>query len=315
MKILVTGSIAYDLLLHYEGSFPDSIDPQSLQSLSLAFVTPRFARHHGGTGANIAWNLKLLNQDPLLAGTVGNDGGAYLALLKERGIGTEYVQQVASHVTSTAIVATDNQEHQITFYHPGADAHGTWPDLADRREELVCAIVSPRDAQAMEQAMQWCETYKLPYIFDPGQQVQSFGDQELMRAIQSSAGVITNAYEWSLLSARTSLSTDAILEHVPFLVITYGEQGLTIFTKKSPIVIPPCKPDRVVNPTGAGDALRAGFLTGLGAGWDLAQCGRLGASLASFVVEQEGTLLDHLDMNDVLSRAEVAYGEMLPELP
>ncbi len=315
MKILVTGSIAYDLLLHYEGSFPQSIDPRDLEHLSLAFVTPRFARHHGGTGANIAWNLKLLGQDPLLVGTVGEDGGAYRALLTERGIGVEYIQRLPSHATSTAIVATDSHEHQITFYHPGADAHGAWPDMSAEREGLACAIVSPRDAQAMGQAMRWCETFKLPYIFDPGQQVLSFSDQELMHAVERSAGVITNAYEWSLLSGRTSLSTAAILERVPFLVITYGEQGLTVFTKKSPIVIGACSPDLVVNPTGAGDALRAGFITGLAAGWEPAQCGRLGASLASFVVEQEGTLLDTLDPDEVWERAERAYGDKLPELP
>jgi adenosine kinase len=315
MKILVTGSIAYDLLLRYDGSFPDAIDPTHLSELSLAFVTHHFARHHGGTAANIAWNLKLLRQESLLVGTVGHDGGSYTALLEERGISTKRVDVQRDHATSTAIVATDAQEHQITFFHPGADATGSFPDLSEDREDLSLAIISPRNAVAMMQAVDWCQKFAVPYLFDPGQQVLALSEEELVRAIEGSKGVIANAYEWSLISKRTSFSIDQILEHTSFLVMTQAEEGLTIYSSKETIVLPACKPEAVVNPTGAGDALRAGFLTGLAAKWPLLQCGRLGASVASFVVEKEGTLLETLDLNDVLGRAEVTYGEALPALP
>jgi adenosine kinase len=315
MKILVTGSIAYDLLLSYDGSFPDAIDPAHLDELSMAFVTPRFARHHGGTGANIAWNLRLLNQEPLLVGTVGHDGGAYTALLEERGISTKRVDTLRDHATSTAIVATDSREHQITFFHPGADAAGAFPDLSEEREEISCAIVSPRNAQAMLQAVEWCQKFSVPYFFDPGQQVMALSEEELVHAIKKSKGVIANAYEWSLISKRTSFSIDQLLTHTPLLVMTQAEEGLTVYTSKKEVVIPPCKPEKVINPTGAGDAFRAGFLTGIAAKWKPLQCCRLGASLASFVVEQEGTLMDKIDLNDVLGRAEVTYGEALPALP
>jgi adenosine kinase len=315
MKILVSGSVAYDLLLNYDGSFPEAIDPAHLDELSMAFVTARFARHHGGTGANIAWNLRLLNQNPLLVATVGNDGGAYTALLEERGISTNRIDARSDHATSTAIVATDSQEHQITFFHPGADAVGTFPDLSEEREDIALAIISPRNVKAMIQAVDWCQKFSVPYLFDPGQQVLGFSEDELIHAIKKSKGIIANAYEWSLISKRTSFSTDQMLTHTPLLVITRGEEGLTIFTKKKGIVIPACKSEHVINPTGAGDALRAGFLTGLAAKWKPEQCGRLGASLASFVCEQEGTLLDKVDLNDVMGRAEVTYGEALPALP
>ncbi len=315
MKILVSGSIAYDLLLQYDGSFPEAIDPAHLDELSMAFVTSRFARHHGGTGANIAWNLKLLNQDPLLVGTVGNDGGAYTALLEEKGIATNRVEVQRAHVTATAIVATDSGEHQITFFHPGADAAGSFPDLSEERDDVGVGIISPRDARVMVQAVAWCQQYAVPYLFDPGQQVMALSEEELVRAIDKSAGVIANAYEWSLISKRTSFSIEQLLEHAPFLIITQAEDGFTIYNSKGQIVLPACKPEKVMNPTGAGDAFRAGFLTGMSAKWGLKQCGMLGASVASFVVEQEGTLLDKLDLNDVLSRAETAYGEALPALP
>jgi adenosine kinase len=167
----------------------------------------------------------------------------------------------------------------------------------------------------MMQGVSFCREYKVPYVFDPGQQVMSLSEEELLLAIDGAEAVIANAYEWSLLSKRTSFSTDQILSHVPALVITQGEEGLTVYGKKDTLVIPPCKAEQVMNPTGAGDALRAGFLTGLAAKWKLKDAARLGASLASFVVEQEGTLMDKVDLNDVLGRAETTYGEKLPELP
>ncbi len=315
MKILVTGSIAYDLLLTYDGSFSDAIDPAHLDELSMAFVTPRFAKHHGGTAANIAWNLRFLNQMPLVVGTVGHDGGPYLSLLEERGIPVQRIETLREHATSTAIIGTDSRERQITFYHPGADAAGQWPEELDEdREDIAFAVVGPRDAKMMINAVDWCQKFRIPFLFDPGQQVMAFGEDDLLKAIRASRGVIANAYEWQLLSQRTGFSANAILKETHMLIITQAEDGLTIYSPKEEIVIPACRPDRVVNPTGAGDALRAGFLTGLAAGWDLRQCGQLGASMASFVVEQEGTLIGNLDAQDVFSRAQLTYGDVLPAL-
>ncbi|MBI1813072.1 carbohydrate kinase family protein [Candidatus Peregrinibacteria bacterium] len=314
--ILVTGSIAYDLLLGYDGSFRDAIDPSDLEHLSVSFFSPHFARHHGGTGANIAWNLKLLVQNPLLVSSVGADGEAYLALLRERGIDTSRIEVRSDCVTATAIIGTDTGERQIAFFHPGADAHASWPaDLADQREEFVHAIVSPRDPTAMMQAVRWCRVWKVPYLFDPGQQVIALSRDELVSAIEGAAGVIANTYEWSLLSEKVGVSTSKLLDLTPLLIVTAGEEGLTIYRRKEPaIILPACRPDALVNPTGAGDALRAGVLAGLASGWDLRQCGMLGASIASFVVEREGTLLDHVDIDDIFGRAEETYGERLPEL-
>ena len=313
-RILVTGSIAYDVLLQYDGSFADAIKGSDLEKLSVSFFSPHYSRHHGGTGANISWNLKLLNQDPLLVGTVGNDGGAYTALLEERGVGVDHIEQLDKHVTATAIIGTDSAERQITFFHPGADAHGSWPakTLMDLREDIAYAIVSPRNGVLMVEAGHWCSKVKIPWLFDPGQQIMGLSPDELEAAAKSSNGVIVNAYEWNLLSERLNRNVDAFLKINPLLIITQGEDGLTIYSREATKVLPACKADRFVNPTGAGDALRAGFLTGLAAGWTLEQCGRLGASIASFVVEQEGTLIDFLDVNDVRERAAMTYDAELP---
>ena len=316
MKILITGSIAYDILLQYDGSFKDAIKSGDLDSLSVSFFSPHYARHHGGTAANIAWNLRLLHHDPLIVGTVGKDGGEYLALMQERGISTERIETLPAHVTATAIIGTDHAERQIAFFHPGADAHGTWPDLADDREEIAYAIVGPRNAALMVEAGRWCAKQKIPWLFDPGQQILGLSKDELLAGVKSSDGIVVNEYEWSLLSAKIGATVQNFSTLNPLLVITRGEAGLTIHSRKEgTITLSACTPEKFVNPTGAGDALRAGFLTGLSAGWTLKQCGMLGASLASFVVEQEGTLIDFLDLNDVLSRTERTYGEVLPVLP
>lgn len=313
MKILVTGSIAYDILLSYDGSFKDAIG-SDLQHLSVSFFSPHYARHHGGTGSNIAWNMKLLGADPLLVGTVGHDGGSYKALMEERGIDTKYVESLQSHVTATAIIGTDSAERQIAFFHPGADAHGHWPDLGDDRDDLAYAVIGARNPVLMLSAVRWCQEFKMPYLFDPGQLIIGLSKDDLLASVKGSAGVIANDYEWSLLSEKIGKSAEDVLTMTSYVIVTNGEKGLTIHTSKGKIVVPACKPDRVVNPTGAGDALRAGLLTGLTSGWNLEESGMLGAALASFVVEQEGTLLDDVDTEEVLERGKITYGKELPKL-
>lgn len=312
-KILITGSIAYDVLLASDGSFVDALKGVSLADLSVSFVTPHFKRHHGGTGSNIAWNVKLLGGSPVLAGTVGSDGGPYLSLLQERGISTEHIETLQDHVTATAIVATDNGERQISFFHPGADSFGSWPDLADERDDLAMAIVSARSIPQMNHAMKWCIGQKVPLLFDPGQQVHGFSDDELKRAIKGSAGVAVNAFESGLLQERLKLSEQSLAEQLDFLIVTQGEEGCAVYEKGERTELPACQADRLVNPTGAGDAFRGGLLTGIAAGWSLIDAAKLGSALGSFVVEQEGTLLDRLDREEVWARAAATFGS-LPRL-
>ncbi len=317
MKFLVTGSIAYDVLLQYDGSFKDALTGTDLERLSVSFFSPHYARHHGGNAANIAWNLRILNQQSLIVGTVGNDGGEYIALLEDRGIPCTYVEKLDTHVTATAIIGTDSNERQIMFYHPGADAHGSWPaeTLMQERDDIAYAIVGPRNAALMVQAAHWYAKAKLPWIFDPGQQLIALSADELLSAVKTSQGVIVNTYEWQLFCDRTKLTVDAFLQVNPLLVITEAEKGMSIHSRtEGTVKVKACAVEKVINPTGAGDALRAGFITGLASGWSLEQCGRLGAAIASFVVEQEGTLLNNLTSEDLESRVLQNYGVKLPKM-
>src|SRR3989338_184229 len=314
-RILITGSIAYDFLLHYEGYFVQGLQESNLEQLSVAFIAEHFERHHGGTGANIAWNARLLQQDPLLVGTVGHDGGAYCALLDERGIDTTYIEQLADHVTSMAIVATDCNERQITFFHPGADSYGSWPDLSSKREEIGYAIMSPRDIRVNLQALELCHVLGVPTLFDPGQGVLAMERDEMWRALKLCTGCIVNDYEWGLAANLLRISLDDVLREVEYVIVTHGGEGFTIFTQKGEEVFPSCRTEKVVNPIGAGDAFRAGFLTGMMGGWSLADGGKLGAALASKVVEQEGALLSELGLNDIVNRAGMAYEHELPPIP
>lgn len=312
MRFLVNGSIAFDLLLSHDGSFLSGIDPKNLEKLSVNFSAHGFVKHHGGTAANIGWHLALLGHTPRIVSAVGVDGHEYLMLLKDRGVDVSLVERIGSAITATAIIATDSGERQISFFHPGADAEGTFPDLAEERDDIAYAIMSPRNPLLMLQGARECARLKIPYLFDPGQVVHAFGQNDLRSAVEESTGLIVNEYEWTLAAEKLQWTAPQVVERCGMLIITRGDRGMTIQTKNEKLSIPVCPPEKLINPTGAGDAARAGLLLGLARKWPLVQCGRLAAILGSKVCEQEGTLLDSLDLEEVGERAREVYGEGLP---
>lgn len=263
----------------------------------------------------------------MLVGTVGTDGGSYCALLEERGIDTTHVERRSDSVTATAIIGTDSHERQVAFFHPGADALGFWPSaqLSEERDNIAWAVVGPRNPVIMMQAVRWCADVGIPLLFDPGQLIIGLSPDELRFAITRSRGVICNSYEWSLLRERTGWDSAEVLQHAAFLIVTQGEEGVELYEKAKGqpfdraqdkqgkrTTIAACKPDQVVNPTGAGDAFRAGLLLGLGKKWSLTESCRLGAVMGSKVVEIEGTQLDTLDKEEVWERVRMTHGKELP---
>lgn len=313
MKILVNGTTAYDVLLSSDGVFRDGLD-LSQESMTAIFLTSHFARHHGGTAANIAWNLQLLGATPLMVSTVGSDGGPYKELLHERGIDVTYVDQVSTDVTATAIIGTDSSGNQLGFFHAGADGKGEFPDLTQDRDDISYAIISPRDERMMMESISFCKQYKVPYIFDPGQRITSMNKDDLRRSIDGAFALIANEYEWSVIRDRLNVSEQTITQLTPRLIVTQAEKGVTCFDQHGAETVGSCQADQLINPTGAGDALRAGLLFGLDAGWNMRDSLRLGSAMGSLAVEIEGTLIDHVDCDAVWARAENAFGEKLPSL-
>ncbi|TSC79200.1 MAG: sugar kinase, ribokinase [Candidatus Peregrinibacteria bacterium Gr01-1014_25] len=314
-RVLVTGTMAYDHLFSYDASFLENLRSiATLDALSVSFYTHQYAKRHGGTGVNMAWNLQLLGRSPLLVADVGSDAEEYLALLQSQRIDTSHITIHAGELTSTGVSCTDTRQHQIWFFHRGADKAGAWPDLAGVRSNIAYAIVGQRHPPLMRDAVLWCKKSGLPVLFDPGQEIRNFTEEHLISAIDASTGIITNEYEWAMLHERLRCTPEELAKRVAYVVVTQAERGHSLYTREGGRSFPRCDCDVFVNPTGAGDAFRAGLLTGLTEGWALEIAARLGAALASFVCQQEGTHLQTVDLDKVYERARAAYGEALPPL-
>lgn len=285
-----------------------------MEVLSVSFQPDRYVKRHGGTGANIAWNVALLGGNPLLVGKVGSDGKEYLQLLTERGVDVSGVQEVSEAMTSTGVCCTDTKQHQIWFFYRGADAIGHWPDLSDRKD-IGYAIIGARNPEKMLEGLRWCKENNIPRLFDPGQYIMDFSIEDLREAVELSTGVIMNDFEWGMLRQRLAWSVKEISDKTEYLIVTHGEDGHTIYRNSEELSFPRCNCDAPVNPTGAGDSFRAGLVLGITSGWTLEQASQLGAAIASFVVEQDGTLMESLNMEHLQKRILEAYGEALPPLP
>lgn len=310
-KVLVAGSVAYDTFLHYGKSFVDGIDPKALDELSMSFLMESCTKNFGGTGLNSTWNLKLIGLDPLLSATVGKDGDTCLQLLKEKKIRTDLIRKLEDEVTANATIATDSEGHQITFFHSGASGLRSWPPDLDPKG-IGAAIIGPATPSLTLTGLHWCKEHDIPCIFDPGQELLGFNREQVLQAIEWSAGVVMNAYEAGLLTSLIDKPVEKIAKLTPYLIITHGHHGFVIYEGQKMEGRPRVDADKVVNPTGAGDAFRAGVIYGRLHDWTLMEGAQLGAALASKVVEQEGALLPSVDMKEVRARAEKTYGSALP---
>lgn len=306
-SILVAGSIAYDHFYDYEGSFLDGIDTSKLADLSVSFSVSRHRKHTGGAGANVAWNMALLGESPLLLATAGSDATPYIERMKQEGVRTDAITVNPAGITAHAIIVTDDAKRQITFFDPGVEMDTKWEDRLSPLGEIDLAILTPWKPHFMLPVIAWCEKHAVPFIFDPGQHILDFNQAELTDILGHCRGLVLNEYEWHLLQTRSGKSAEEIRNSVPFAVITRGENGFEIFEGEHISRFPACTHDNTVNPTGAGDAFRAGLLTGILEGWPLALGCQLGAAIASLVVEIEATQLPALDLEEVRLRAKRAY--------
>jgi len=313
MKIIVTGSLAYDRIMNFPGKFADHILPEKIHQINLSFLVSNLKESFGGTAGNIAYNLSLLGLKPAIFGNVGaKDFILYEQWLKKNKIDISGVRILPGQHTASAYIITDQKDNQIAGFYPGAMAEPTanskW-QIANGKYTL--AIVSPQNPKDMVLLPSLFKKKKIPYIFDPGQQMTSLSPNQLKQSINGSEVLIGNDYEISVISKRTNWSTEKIIKQTKLLVITKGEKGSEMITAQKTVKIPPAKPKNTSDPTGAGDAYRAGLIYGLLNKWPLEKTGRLAGLVSVYTVEKYGTQTHRFTRQELEKRFQANFKEKL----
>jgi len=288
MSALICGSLAYDTIMVFPDQFKNHILPDKVHMLNVAFLVPRMRREFGGCAGNIAYNLNLLEGDPLPMATVGQDFGPYREHFERVGIDMSRVTVIQELFTAQAFITTDLDDNQITAFHPGAMMRSHENHVRDV-PGVEFGIVSPDGRDAMLQHAQEFAAGGIPFIFDPGQALPLFNGEEFRHFIEQADYVTVNDYESNLLTERTGWSTREIASKVKAYIITRGPHGSLVHTPNGSLEVPPATPIRVVDPTGCGDAYRAGLLFGLMRGLDLATTGRIASLMGALKIEHPGT--------------------------
>jgi len=307
MPALICGSFAYDCIMVFPGRFADQILPDQIHMLNVAFLVPELRREFGGCAGNIAFNLKLLGGEGEPMGAVGHDFPPYAAWMDDHGVSRRYLLEVPSAFTAQAYITTDMQDNQITAFHPGAMGHAHEIAVpADAR--FSWGMVSPDGREAMiDHARQFAEA-GIPFVFDPGQGLPMFDGDDLARFIEQASVVAVNDYEGQMLQERTGLSAEQISQRVDALVITRGSEGSVVIRDGQVTEIPTARPSAVTDPTGCGDAYRAGLLYGLMAGADWETTGRIASLMGAIKISSHGTQNHRLNPDDFRERFVENFG-------
>ena len=303
MDIIVTGSIAYDYLMRFPGRFTEHLIVEHLHQVSLSFLVEDMTKHWGGIGANIAYTMALLGLRPKLMGTAGRDFGDYRLWLESVGVDTSATRQIDDVFTASFFVNTDLENNQIASFYSGAMAHARNYKIADVYEgtpDLV--IISPNDPVAMLNLAEECRTRGIRFVYDPSQQVPRFSGEDLRQGLKGAYTMIVNAYEAELICNKTGMTIDDLRSEIEILVITQGKNGSHIYNNGERIEVPIVPIEEIKDPTGVGDAYRAGLLCGMANGWSLKLSGEVGALCAAYVLEQVGTQNHHFTMAEFVAR-------------
>ncbi|MCB9451927.1 MAG: carbohydrate kinase family protein [Anaerolineaceae bacterium] len=311
MDIMITGSIAYDYLMRFPGRFTEHLLKDQLHQVSLSFLVEDMTKHWGGVAANIAVNMALMGMHPRLMGTVGRDFGDYRTWLEEVGVDTSSVRQIDDVFTASFFANTDLDNNQIASFYSGAMSYakdyslaeasnGQWPDLV---------VVSPNDPKAMSNIVKECREHDTRFVYDPSQQVARLGGEELKADMEGAYAMVVNAYEAEVICQKTGQTLDDLRKTIEILVITQGEHGSRIYLNEDQITIPPFPPQDIKDPTGVGDAFRAGLLRGMMAGWPLELAGQVGSLCATYALEQVGTQNHSYTLNEFVDRFRTRFDD------
>jgi adenosine kinase len=308
MPILVSGSIAVDHIMVFRDRFQNHIQPDKIHVLNVSFHVPQLRRSWGGCGANIAFHLKQLGEEPILLGTVGSEFDEYAAWLDRHRISRAHVRVLPDAHTACCFITTDLDDNQITAFHPGAMDRAHEAPVQAVREPFSWAIVSPNGKQGMIENARALKARGARTVIDPGQGIPIFEPAELREFLTGAAVFVVNDYEWSLVLAKTGLRPEQVTERAGAVIVTLGEKGARILSGGEEIEVPPVPARRVEDPTGAGDAFRAGLLLGCARGLPLETAARLGSVLGSMKVECQGPQGLATSLAAVRARYREAYG-------
>ena len=287
-KALICGSIAFDTIMVFGDRFRNHILPDKIHMLNVSFLVPKMRREFGGCAGNIAYNLKLLGDVGYPMATVGRDFGTYADWMKKTGVPADYVRRVESEHTAQAFITTDQDNNQITAFHPGAMQLSHENKVSDARD-ITIGIVAPDGRDGMIQHANGFAEAGIPFIFDPGQGLPMYDGKDLKRFVEQATWVAVNDYEWQMIQQKTGWTESDVTQQVEALIVTRGAEGSVIHTKGGPITIPCAKPKAVVDPTGCGDAYRAGLIHGLLHGLDWPTTGRIASLMGAIKIEYLGT--------------------------
>lgn len=287
MSILICGSMAYDTIMVFQDQFKNHILPDKIHKLSVAFFVPEMRREFGGTAGNIAYNLQLLEGEPLIMATVGDDFSPYQVWLEKNNLSSTHIKTVANTFTAQAFITTDTDDNQITAFHPGAMLESHQNSVKDAKN-IQLAIIAPDGRDGMFQHAKECFDAGIPFMFDPGQGLPMFNGEELLHFIEMADYLAVNDYESQVIQDKTGLTLEQLANKVKALIVTLGGEGSHIYADGQRHEIPCVRADKVVDPTGCGDAYRAGLLYGIVRGWDWKTCGRLASTMGAIKIASRG---------------------------
>ena len=310
MHTLICGSLAYDTIMVFPDRFKHHILPEQIHILNVAFLVPDMRREYGGCAGNIAYNLRLLEGAPLIMAAVGDDREPYMAPLKQLGLDATHVRHVPGRFTAQAFVTTDLDDNQITAFHPGAMNFSHENRIGDARD-VTLGIVAPDGRDGMLQHARQFHELGIPFVFDPGQGLPMFNGEELLEFIRLADYCTVNDYEAKLLAERTGRGIEELAREVKALIVTLGGNGSQIHADGKRIDIPAVPAAELLDPTGCGDAYRAGLLYGIARGWDWQKTGRLAALMGSIKIAHRGGQNHKPTRAEIAARFQAAFGASL----
>lgn len=310
MQTLICGSIAYDTIMVFEDRFKRHILPDKIHVLNVAFLVPEMRREFGGCAANIAYNLQMLAGKPLIMATVGDDYQPYSYRLERLGIAQTHIRHIKDSFTAQAFITTDLDDNQITAFHPGAMNFSHQNSVKDA-QDVGLGIVAPDGREGMLQHAQEFHEMGIPFIFDPGQGLPMFSSDELIDFIDKADFITVNDYEAELLQSRTGLTLDQLAKRVKALIETKGGEGSVIFANDEQYHIPPVRPEKIIDPTGCGDAYRAGLLYGIAHDWDWQTTGQLASLMGALKIANRGGQNHRFERDEIGQRYFEAFGNRI----